>query len=206
MAVSDPTIYKCPLENCSGSATDYMLRSTGFLLFLAAGTAHALQFWTLEDPATQCPNGVGPGIAVNVTTFEFYKSFASIFRLSDGSTMRPPAMERMESVHYMQELMYAVGISINQSASAASNGMYEGDVLQICGQDVVDLILLGVVGNFVTNPSDPSLSASAGTASTVPSVVVDTYTGRLMVRMPYDAVRGKSPAEHNIAGAMNTRE
>lgn len=106
--------------------------------------------------------------------------------------MRPPLAEGMESVQYMQELMYAVGISVNETASAASNGMYEGDVLQICGQDVVDLILLGIVGNFVTNPSDPQLSSSsaASASTTVPSVVIDTYTGRLVVNMPYDAVRG----------------
>ena len=79
---------------------------------------------------------------------------------------------------------------------------------------MVNLLLLGVVGNFVTNPGesfccsqtaltacekpsalitllsgDPALSAS-NTASAVPSVVVDTYTGRLVVRMPYDAIRG----------------
>lgn len=39
---------------------------------------------------------------------------------------------------------------------------------------------------------DPQLSSvgSGSTSSTVPSVVVDTFTGRLVVRMPYDAVRG----------------
>ena len=75
--------------------------------------------------------------------------------------------------------MYSVGITINETASAASNGMYEGDVLQICGKDVTDLLLLGIVGNFVTNPGDPSLSPPS-TASAVPSVVVDTYTGRYL--------------------------
>lgn len=152
--------------------------------------ANALQFWTL-DPS-QCSGGA-PGLAINVTAREFYTSFASIFKLSDGSSMRPPSEERMESVRYMQELMYAVGISVNETASAAANGMYEGDVLQICGQDVVDLVLLSIVGNFVTNPSDPQLSSSSaagGMASAMPSVVVDTYTGKLAVRMPYDAVRG----------------
>ena len=134
--------------------------------------------------------GGTPGIAINVTAREFYSSFASIFKLSDGSTVKPPSAERMESITYIQELMYTVGITVNQTASVASNGMYEGDILQICGQDVLDLILLSVVRNFVTSPSDPSLSPSTGAASTVPSVVVDTYTGRLVVKMPYDAVRG----------------
>jgi hypothetical protein len=171
-----------------------MVRAAGetllrLLLFLASATAatNALQFWTLSPE--QCPDGV-PGIAVNVTAREFYSSFASIFKLSDGSAVKPPSAERMESVKYMQELMFSVGIAVNETASAASNGVYEGDVLQICGKDVLDLILLGIVGNFVANPSDPSLSPSTGAASTVPSVVIYTYTGRLVVRMPYDAIRG----------------
>ena len=149
----------------------------------------ALQLWTIKEDIC----GAGKtGIAINVTNREFYASFAGIFRLSDGSSIRPPAHERMESVRYMQELMYSVGVTVNDTLSAASTGKYEGDVLQICGSDVVDLLLLGIVGNFVTNPSDPQLSLQSGTstASTVPSVVVDTFSGKLVMRMPYDAVRG----------------
>lgn len=172
-----------------GKKTHMRALFAAFMVLAAA--ANALQVTPLQAATAACPGG-SPGIAINVTAKEFYASFASIFRLSDGSTIRPPSAERMESVRYMQELMYSVGISVNESASAASNGMYEGDILQICGQDVVDLILLAVVGNFVTSPSDPSLSSpsTGGAASTVPSVVIDTYTGRLVVRMPYDAVRG----------------
>jgi hypothetical protein len=48
--------------------------------------------------------------------------------------------------------MHAIGANVNETLSAASNGQYEGDVLQICGQDVVNLLLLAIVGNFVTNP------------------------------------------------------
>lgn len=56
-----------------------------------------------------------------------------------------------------QELLFSVGITVNETLSAASNGEYEGDVLQICGRDVVDLLLFGIVGNFVTNPGNSQM-------------------------------------------------
>ena len=54
-----------------------------------------------------CNAGRNTGIAINVTSREFYTSFASIFRLSDGSSVKPPPQERMESVRYMQVLTYS---------------------------------------------------------------------------------------------------
>lgn len=56
-------------------------------------------------------------------------------------------------------------------------------------QDVLDLLLLAVVGNFVASPSDPNISPQSSMRS-MPSVVIDTYTGELVMHTPYDAVRG----------------
>ena len=42
------------------------------------------------------------GIEIQITAAEFYDSFASIFRLSDGSSISAPEQERMESLRYMQ--------------------------------------------------------------------------------------------------------
>lgn len=56
-------------------------------------------------------------------------------------------------------------------------------------QDVVDLLLLATVGNFVASPDDPDLSPQSSMRS-MPSVVIDTYTGELVMHTPYDAVRG----------------
>jgi hypothetical protein len=56
-------------------------------------------------------------------------------------------------------------------------------------QDVLDLILLAVVGNFVVSPGDPNISPQSSMKS-MPSVVIDTYTGELVMHTPYDAVRG----------------
>ena len=76
----------------------------------------------------------------------------------------------------MQELMYMVGVYVNDTAAARGSG---GDVLQICGKDVVDLLLLAVVGNFVSTPEDPNLSPQSSMRS-MPTVV-----GSLSFTMPY---------------------
>jgi hypothetical protein len=91
-----------------------------------------------------------PGIAINVTASEFYSSFASIFRLSDWSRISAPTREKTESLLYMKELMYMVGVHVNISASQVKKApviqnstghagedkeegqKYPGDILQIC--------------------------------------------------------------------------
>jgi hypothetical protein len=78
---------------------------------------------------------------------------------------------------------------------------------QVCGDSILDMMMLSVVGNFVASPT------SLNNEATVPSVVrkpftataaqapqnlkmcsfkqvMDAYTGQLVVHMPYDAVRG----------------
>lgn len=70
----------------------------------------------------------------------------------------------------------------------ASNDL-GSDVLKICGKDVVNLLLLAAVGNFVAGPSDANISPQSSMKS-MPSVVIDAYTGQLVMHTPYDAVRG----------------
>ncbi len=53
----------------------------------------------------------------------------------------------------------------------------------------MDLLLLAVVGNFVAGPGDPNMSPQSSMQS-MPSIVIDTYTGELVMHTPYDAVRG----------------
>ena len=76
-----------------------------------------------------------PGIAIHATAAEFYASFASIFRLSDGSRIQAPLQEKTESLRYIQDLLYMIGVYVNETASR-DNPRQEataGDVLQICG-------------------------------------------------------------------------
>jgi hypothetical protein len=76
----------------------------------------------------------GNGISINVTAKQFYASFASMFRLSDGSKISVPSTEQgqKESLRYMQEILGNVGVYVNTSASEDSP--YEGDIFQICGK------------------------------------------------------------------------
>ncbi len=155
--------------------------------------ATGLKFTVIENcvnplgTSTGADTAVGvPGIAVHVSVVEFYSSFASIFRLSDGSTISVPAQDRTESLEYIQDMLGSVGVYVNKSDSSSSPF---GDVLQICGKDVVDMLLLAVVGNFVAGPGDPNISPQSSMKS-MPSVVIDAYTGQLVMHTPYDAVRG----------------
>ena len=92
---------------------------------------------------------------------------------------------------HTQELLYAVGIYVNKTESTAGN-----DVFQICGRDVINIMLLSAVGNFVASPGDSASSSSSQSGSgsssgrAMPSVVVDAYTGQLVMHTPYNAVRG----------------
>ncbi len=54
---------------------------------------------------------------------------------------------------------------------------------------MLDLLLLAAVGNFVASPSDPNISPQSSMRS-MPSVVIDTYTGELVMHTQYDSVRG----------------
>lgn len=128
---------------------------------------------------------MGQGVAIKTSAAEFYASFARIFRLSDGSSISLPAQERMESLQYIQDMLYSVGVYVNRSATSSS----DGDILQICGTDVLNVLLLAAVGNFVASPGDPNISPQSSMKS-MPSVVIDAYTGQLVMHTPYDAVRG----------------
>ena len=51
--------------------------------------------------------------------------------------------------------------------------------MQICGTDAVDLLLLAVVGNFVSVPGE-STASSQSSLETMPSVAIDARTGQLV--------------------------
>lgn len=51
------------------------------------------------------------------------------------------------------------------------------------------IFLLGVVGNFVTSPSDPKISSSQSSSEPIASIVMDVYTGRLALVHPFSAIR-----------------
>lgn len=188
-----------------GPAAPLILLAALFLLSCTP-PCDALKFRVLDncqsgDGSAPAGQGGQPGIAIEVTAAEFYASFASIFRLTDGSRISVPAGERMESLRYMQYLLRNVHVRVNEAASQEAQSMQGGtgsgegggggaaDVLEVCGSDAIDLLLLAVVGNFVSVPGDVATSAQSS-LETMPSVAIDAYTGQLVMRTPYDAVRG----------------
>lgn len=147
--------------------------------------ASALKFRALErcvnpilSSATTLPE---PGMAIEVTADEFYSSFASIFRLTDGSriSLAQPTEERMQSLHYMQDLLRNVQVYVNETGSSASAVQ-----LLVCGRDAVDILLLAVVGNFVSAPGDTQQQqqqpGAQSSLETMPSVAIDAATGQLV--------------------------
>lgn len=116
-------------------------------------------------------------ISLNVTTQEFYASYARIFQLSDGSSLLQPSASAssQDAAKYTQQLLHAVGVSSSLSGNTIA--------MNACGKDAMDILLLAAVGNLVSNPSDMN---PVGT----PTIVMDAYTGKLAVYMPYDTVRG----------------
>ena len=91
-----------------------------FLVCMAFLQCSALEFSVISNCVSPLERGYStasspavPGIAINVTAAEFYASFANIFRLSDGSKISAPKKEKTESLRYMQELMYMIGIFVH---------------------------------------------------------------------------------------------
>lgn len=114
-----------------------------FLLLAAqAHNIHALSILSTEA-LDGSPNAC---LSINVTVQEFYALYASTFRMSDGSSIKSVASTAANArVKYMQELMKAVAVTVAVPDRQTIT-------LQACGKDVMDILLLAVVGNFVTNP------------------------------------------------------
>lgn len=65
--------------------------------------------------------------------------------------------------------------------------MLEGEEMQfkICGKDVPRLLLLGIIGNFVTSPAE----TTGGSSEPLASVVIDVYTGKMTLVHSFNALR-----------------
>ena len=97
------------------SARGCWLAVVGLLLLAHHPTALALKLSVLPSCINPQGDSRGPppppssdqqeqGLAIEITPDEFYASFASLFRLSDGSHLSLLTKERTESLRYMQVL------------------------------------------------------------------------------------------------------
>jgi hypothetical protein len=62
-----------------------------------------------------------------------------------------------------------------------------GHTVEICGHNMTRILMLAVLGNFVSTPSDPKYGAQSS-ADTLATVVVD-YTGSLVVVHSFATMR-----------------
>lgn len=145
-----------------------------FLLLLMLYSSSFVLATTIEKEAgSSC-------VIVKSTAQEFYASYAGIFRMSDGSSVSVSTPTTAQ-IDYVKSLMKFIPVTVTAQEDEMT--------MKVCDKDNLDILLLAVLGKFVTNPGEPS-TAQSSSANAVPSIVVDTYTGKLAVHMPYDAVRG----------------
>jgi hypothetical protein len=111
---------------------------------------------------------------VNSTAQEFYTSYATVFRMSDGSTIQTTTGNTLLEDRQLAQMDYIKQILHNIGVEAHDDKNTDGGIsLLVCGNDILEALLLAVVGNFVTNPGDPAIAATAqaSSANAVPSVV-----------------------------------
>jgi hypothetical protein len=83
--------------------------------------------------------------------------------------------------------MGAIGIDVVPETSSSS----QNDELisfRVCGEDITRLMFLGIIGNFVSTTGNAELAPKSA-SRTLASVVVDVYTGELVVLHSFGALR-----------------
>ena len=131
----------------------------------------------------------GRGVEINFTNEEFFSVYSQTFKMSDGSKISdtftgiaPDEPFVQETLAYMKTLMS--NIKVVEKGTQAPGFVR----LEVCNEDIIRLLLLGILGNFVTSPTDPNLS-SQSSSEFLASVVVDVYTGKLVLVNSYNLIR-----------------
>jgi hypothetical protein len=148
------------------------------LLLAALGVAMAF-----ETSPTVCAGNIS-GIHMQISRTEFSHAYSDIFHMSDGSIVIDDGSTRDEkhmdaAFRHMETLMTAVGARKINTTS--------GHAVEVCGEDMCRILMLAVLGNFVSSPSDPKY-ASQSSVETMATVVVD-YTGSLVVVHSFATMR-----------------
>lgn len=155
-----------------------------FALLCIVCTADALEY-----KETTC-DGNKPAIQLTISSTEFFHVYAKTFAMSDGSEIQSDLSQTgsnnpllQKSFRYIHTLMSDIGIEATHYSTNNSHVNF-----RICNHDLVEIILFAVVGNFVTNPDDTDFSTQSS-ASNLASLVIDVYTGQLIVVNSYNAIR-----------------
>jgi hypothetical protein len=145
--------------------------------------------YALEYQETTC-DGNKTAIQLTISSTEFFHVYAKTFAMSDGSVIQTDLSQTgsnnpllQKSFRYIHTLMSDIGIEATHYSANDSHVNF-----RICNHDLVEIILFAVVGNFVTNPDDTDFSTQSS-ASNLASLVIDVYTGQLIVVNSYNAIR-----------------
>jgi hypothetical protein len=126
------------------------------------------------------------GMRIHMPVNEFSRAYTETFRMSDGSVMVDSAdsdLEHMDAAfHHMKTLMTSVG-AMNWN----DPNVNVGHTVEICGSNMTKILMLAVLGNFVSSPVDPKYS-SQSSEETLATVVVD-YSGSLVVVHSFATMR-----------------
>jgi hypothetical protein len=142
----------------------------------------------MEAMVVNCAGGE-PGMLIHMPVNEFARAYTNTFRMSDGSSIVDSAendLEHMDAAfHHMKTLMTAIGAE--NAANRRTSYANVGHTVEICGGNMTHILMLAVLGNFVSSPIDPKYS-SQSTAETFATVVVD-YTGSLVIVHSFATMR-----------------
>ena len=120
-------------------------------------------------------------------------AYSKGFRLSDGSRMtlheekESNTTSATDTVNYMRDMLRNMRVD-SEDHSSGTPGQPRSVVFHLCGDDIMQLFIFGMIGNFVTDPTDQSLSTQVSSES-VASVVIDVYTNKLILVNSFNIIR-----------------
>lgn len=136
-------------------------------------------------------NEDGTSVVIRAAKADVLQAYSNIFKMSDGSTPSPSAggdatANTQLSVSYVGTLLEAVGVEMEDVVDVGNDKV---DIKVASGQ-VVEVLLLAIMGNFVSRSSDADKGSLQSSASdTLPRVVVDVYTGKLQLVSSFSTLR-----------------
>lgn len=141
-------------------------------------------FGAAEFQVVTCGETASDGMRVTLGAADVLAAYSQSFELSDGSRMALHDVNStagVDTVKYVRTLMGNIGV--NSSFAGQDRWTFE-----LCGPRVTQLFLLAVLGNFVSNPSDPALTTQTS-SETLATVVIDTYTNKLTLVNSFNIIR-----------------
>jgi hypothetical protein len=144
------------------------------------------------DP--NAPAAASLAVQVRIRVDELARVYSQVFRMSDGSVL--PFLDDeigkydMASAHFIQRAVEYLKVVISPTGVVMQNEMVDGqDMLEltICSNRLSRLMLLAVVGNFVSNPSSDVVSEEQFDDAI--RVVVNPRTGQMEFVSQYNITK-----------------